>query len=411
VFKKSTSITPIQIPGSKSITNRALIIATFAKGNSLIQNALKSDDTRFMAKALKKLGVKITEPTSNSFFVQGTQGKFYQPKTKLFLGNAGTAVRFLTATACLVNGEVILDGDKRMQQRPITDLVNALKQLGIKIQYLKKTGCLPLKIISNGKLTATTIKIQGNISSQFISALLMILPFVKNGEIMTLGKLASKGYIKITQQVMQSFGVRVFSTGRLTKKFKIKKQQNYQATNYLVEPDASSATYFWAAEKLLKQKIKILNAPKIWTQPDAKVQKIIQKFPNLPAKINGENFPDAIPTLAVLAAFTAGKTCFTGIANLRVKECDRISALATELNKIKPDLAEEKGDDLVIHGDSDLAKNGQAAKIETYQDHRIAMSFALVKLKIPKIKICNPKCVEKSFPEFFEVWKKLDSYK
>ena len=383
----------ITLPGSKSITNRALLIAALAEETSTLRGALKSDDTKYMAQALRQLGIEVEEPDATTFVVHGKGGKLTEPTEPLFLGNAGTATRFLTAAVCLVNGTVEITGDERMQTRPIADLVDALRQLGVKIEYLKKDGCPPLKIISNGKLEAKNgkVEVRGNISSQFVSALLMTLPLIeKSPELKIIGELTSKGYVAITNSIVQAFS----------------KDEKYVGTDFTIEPDASSATYFWAAEKILNQKIEIKDAPTSWIQPDADSQDVMQKFPDLLEEINGKGFPDAIPTLAVLAAFGNGTTHFTGIANLRVKECDRISAVATELNKIKAGLAEEDGDDLIIHGDPDLARNGQRAEIETYDDHRIAMAFSLVGLKVPGIKIKNPECVSKSFPNY---WKTLEN--
>ncbi len=392
----------VQLPGSKSITNRALLLAALANGKSEIHEALESDDSRFMVEGLQKLGVKIEKLENNVFQVWGTGGKFEETKEPIYLGNAGTAVRFLTATASLVIGETVITGDERMIQRPIQDLVDALTQLGVKIET--NEGSPPVKIISSGKLTGDVVKIRGNISSQFVSALLMLLPnAAEEIQLEVEGELTSKGYVDITTAVMSAFGIIPFATPT---GFKIPHKQ-YSPTNFTVEPDASSATYFWAAEKLLDQEIKITNAPQSWIQPDALSREVMRNFPNPFGVVDGSVFPDAIPTLAVLAAFAGGESRFTGIKNLRVKECDRIVAVATELNKIREGLAEEDGDDLVIHGDRDLVKNGKGVEIETYNDHRIAMSFFLTGLKIPGIKIKNPDCVSKSFPKFFEVWGNL----
>jgi 3-phosphoshikimate 1-carboxyvinyltransferase len=404
----------VKLPGSKSITNRALLLAALANGKSEIRNALKSDDTKYMANGLRKLGIKINEPDETTFIVFGKNGKLQESNEPLFLGNAGTATRFLTAAASLVDGTTIIMGDERMQKRPIQDLVDALEQFGVKIEYVGKKGCPPLRITSDGILkTDKEIKVRRDTSSQFLSAILMIQPFANIKKVIAMKaledkKLVSPGYVWITVKTMETFGIN-FNQNKFGWFF----TNQYIAQNFEVEADASSATYFLAAEKLLNQKIKISNLPKPWElnsnsiQPDTQTFEIIQKFPNLPSEINGINFPDAIPTLAVLAAFANGETRFTGISNLRVKECDRISACATELNKIKAGLAEEDGDDLIIHGDADLANSGSGAEIKTYNDHRIAMAFFLAGLKIQGIRIQNPKCVSKSFPSFFEVWEEL----
>lgn len=392
----------VQLPGSKSITNRALLLAALAEGKSEIRNALESDDSRFMSEGLKQLGIHIDKPESNVFHVWGTGGKFEESAEPIYLGNAGTATRFLTAATALVIGETVITGDERMQNRPIQDLIDALQQLGVEIE--SNAGCPPLRIISTGKLTGDIVKIRGDVSSQYVSALLMTLPYASEDvELQLEGELASKGYVDTTTAVMSAFGIIPLQTDT---GFKIPKKK-YTPTVFDVEPDASSATYFWAAEKLLDQDIDIENAPNHWIQPDALSREIMEKFPEPFGTVDGSIFPDAVPTLAVLAAFAGGESRFTGIKNLRVKECDRIVAVATELNKIKPGIAEESEDSLTIHGDQDLATTGQGAEIETYNDHRIAMSFFLTGLKIPGIKIRNPDCVAKSFPNFFKVWERL----
>jgi 3-phosphoshikimate 1-carboxyvinyltransferase len=394
----------VQLPGSKSITNRALLLAALAEGKSEIRNALESDDSRFMSEGLGKFGVKIEKPEANIFEVWGNGGKFEESSEPIYLGNAGTATRFLTAASTLIIGETVITGNERMQHRPIQDLIDALEQLGAKIE--SNDGCPPLQIVSTGKLTGKTIKIRGDVSSQFVSALLMVLPYASEEiELKIEGDLASRGYVRITTAVMNAFGVIPFS---IDEGYRVP-IKNYSPTVFEVEPDASSATYFWAAKKLVPAAagIEIANAPKNWIQPDARSREIMERFPEPFGTVQGERFPDAVPTLAVLAAFAGGESRFTGIKNLRVKECDRIVAVVTELNKIKAGLAEEDGDDLIIHGDRDLAQNGKGTEIETYNDHRIAMSFFLAGLKIPGIKIRNPDCVAKSFPNFWKVWENL----
>ncbi|MFH0776051.1 MAG: 3-phosphoshikimate 1-carboxyvinyltransferase [Patescibacteria group bacterium] len=425
------------LPGSKSITNRALLLAALADGVSEIHGALKSDDTKYMIAGLRQLGIEIEEKKDGTtLVVHGKNGKLAESKEKIFLGNAGTATRFLTAAAILMNGETIIDGDAHMRERPIKDLVDALTQLGAKIEYLGKAGCPPLRIISNGKIPGEKIKIRADISSQFLSAIMMVAPLAeKEVQIQFIGKPVSKGYLDLTESVMIEFGQKSFqikkeketfisrNTGKtveITNEFIPIKHQKYLPQKFSVDADASSATYFWAAEKLLNQKIKIENLSQKFWQPDSESKKIIDQFPNLPPKIDGSKFPDAIPTLAVLAAFSKTPTIrFFGIANLRVKECDRIAALVKNLNKIKPGLAQESfRDELIISGTENLAslklayddvfaKTGKPVIIESFDDHRIAMAFFLAGLKIPGIKIDKPDCVAKSFPNFWEIWEQL----
>lgn len=417
IIPPATKLTgKVILPGSKSITNRALLLAALADGTSKISGALKSDDTKYMSAGLQKLGIKIKEKDNGTtFVVHGRGGKLEESPEPLFLGNAGTATRFLTAAAILVNGKTEIDGNKWMRKRPIGDLVNALRQLGARVEYLGKECCPPLRIISNGKPKSNEeIKVRRDTSSQFLSAILMIQPFTNVKKVIgmkTIGNknLVSPGYVWITMKIMEIFGIE-FKKNKSG--FTILKNK-YLSRNFETEADVSSATYFLAAQKLLNRKIEIPNLPDQWEkneksiQPDTQSFGIIDQFPNLPNEINGIKFPDAIPTLAVLAAFSGREILFTGIANLRVKECDRIHALALNLNKIKPGLAKEIGDNLKIFGDANLATTGKSATIETFDDHRIAMAFALAGLKIRGIKIDNPDCVAKSFPTFWKVWKSL----
>jgi len=394
----------VALPGSKSITNRALLLAALAHGTSTITSALKSDDTKYMATALSQLGVQIEEPDETSFVVHGVDGHFAASSEPLFLGNAGTAVRFLTAAACLIVGEMVITGSDRMLRRPISDLTNALEQLSVKIETTD--GCPPLTITSTGKLTGYSVQVAGNISSQYVSALLMTLPYAADDEteLIVQGGLTSIGYVGITTAIMAAFGVTPLASG--TERFVVPKK-HYRGANYTVEPDASSATYFWAAEQLTNGQITLGNAPQAWIQPDAESRAIMDRFPHAFGTVDGSDFPDAIPTLAVLAAFADGQTRFTGIANLRVKECDRIVAIVTELNKIQPGIAEEDGDNIIIHGDRNLATTGQPADIHTYDDHRIAMAFSLAGLRVPGIRITGSDCVAKSFPSYWDTLKTL----
>ena len=394
----------VALPGSKSITNRALLLAALAHGTSTITSALKSDDTKYMATALGQLGVQIEEPDETSFVVHGVDGHFAASSEPLFLGNAGTAVRFLTAAACLIVGEMVITGSDRMLRRPISDLTNALEQLSVKIETTD--GCPPLTITSTGKLTGYSVQVAGNISSQYVSALLMTLPYAADDEteLIVQGGLTSIGYVGITTAIMAAFGVTPLASG--TERFVVPKK-HYRGANYTVEPDASSATYFWAAEQLTNGQITLGNAPQAWIQPDAESRAIMDRFPHAFGTVDGSDFPDAIPTLAVLAAFADGQTRFTGIANLRVKECDRIVAIVTELNKIQPGIAEEDGDNIIIHGDRNLATTGQPADIHTYDDHRIAMAFSLAGLRVPGIRITGSDCVAKSFPSYWDTLKTL----
>ena len=386
-------------PGSKSITNRALLLAGLAKGTSRLTGALKSDDTRYMADALRAMGVNVEEPDDTTFVVTGS-GKLTAPAGPLFLGNAGTATRFLTAAAALVDGTVVVDGDAHMRKRPIAPLVAALQSLGIDASA--ETGCPPVTVHGTGKFQASKIQIDGGLSSQYVSALLMMAAGGdRTVDIELLGEdIGALGYIDLTTAAMQAFGAKV---ERIRAVIWRVEPTGYTATDFHIEPDASAATYLWAADVLTDGAIDLGTPADAFTQPDAKAHAVISAFPHLPAVIDGSQMQDAIPTIAVLAAFNETPVRFVGIANLRVKECDRIRALSTGLNAIREGLATEEGDDLVVAADPSLAGQRLEASIDTFADHRIAMSFALAGLMVDGITILDPDCVAKTFPTYWQV--------
>lgn len=393
----------VEPPGSKSITNRALLLAGLAKGKSRLTGALKSDDTLYMAEALRAMGVKVTEPDATTFVVEGT-GILSQPEKPLFLGNAGTATRFLTAAAALVDGAVIIDGDEHMRLRPILPLVEALRSLGVEADA--PTGCPPVTVRAKGMgFPKGNVTIDANLSSQYVSALLMAAACGdKPVDIILAGEeIGAKGYIDLTTAAMEAFGGKV---ERVSNAIWRVHPTGYKATDFHIEPDASAATYLWGAELLTGGKIDIGTPADKFTQPDAKAYEVMAKFPHLPAEIDGSQMQDAIPTIAVLAAFNETPVRFVGIANLRVKECDRIRAVSLGLNQIREGLAHEEGDDLIVHSDPALQGQMVDASIDTFHDHRIAMSFALAALKTGGIAIQNPACVGKTYPGY---WKALAS--
>lgn len=389
-------------PGSKSITNRALLVAALAKGTSRLSGALKSDDTRYMAQALRDMGVAIDEPDATSFIVT-SDGKLRAPAKPLFLGNAGTATRFLTAAAALVDGTVVVDGDEHMRKRPILPLVQALTRLGVAITA--PSGCPPVTIQGQGGFEGGLVEVDGELSSQYVSALLMAGACARNpvDVVLTGQEIGARGYVDLTLATMRAFGAQVSEPEgggwRIA-------PTGYTATDYLIEPDASAATYLWAAEVLTGGAIDLGVPASAFTQPDAKAHALIAAFPNLPAEIDGSQMQDAVPTLAVLAAFNRTPVRFTGIANLRVKECDRIAALAQGLSRIRAGLGVEEGDDLLVASDPALAGQTLPAEIDTFADHRIAMSFALAGLKIGGVTILDPGCVAKTYPDY---WRALGS--
>jgi 3-phosphoshikimate 1-carboxyvinyltransferase len=390
-------------PGSKSITNRALLLAALAHGTSRLTGALKSKDTTLMAAALRQMGVRIEEPDETSFTVTSA-GYLAAPAEPLFLGNAGTATRFLTAAAALVDGMVIVDGDEAMRKRPIGPLVNALKMLGI--DATAPTGCPPVTVHGTGRFGRGRVEIDGGLSSQYVSALLMAAPFGDGPiDVALTGKdLDARGYVDLTAAAMTAFGAKVSAVDATTWRVE---PTGYRATDFTIEPDASAATYLWAAEALTGGRLDLGVLMEAFTQPDAKAAAYIRLFPHMPAIIDGSQMQDAVPTLAVLAAFNGTPVRFTGIANLRVKETDRITALATELNRIQPGLAHEEGHDLVVNADPSLAGQTLPTRIETYEDHRIAMSFALAGLRIGGITILDPDCVGKTYPGYWDALRSL----
>lgn len=389
-------------PGSKSITNRALLVAALAKGTSRLSGALKSDDTRYMAQALRDMGVAIDEPDATSFIVT-SDGKLRAPAKPLFLGNAGTATRFLTAAAALVDGTVVVDGDEHMRKRPILPLVEALTRLGVAITA--PSGCPPVTIQGQGGFEGGLAEVDGGLSSQYVSALLMAGACARKpvDVVLTGQEIGARGYVDLTLATMRAFGAQVSEPA--SGGWRIA-PTGYTATDYLIEPDASAATYLWAAEVLTGGAIDLGVPASAFTQPDARAHELIAAFPNLPAEIDGSQMQDAVPTLAVLAAFNRTPVRFTGIANLRVKECDRVAALAQGLSRIREGLGVEEGDDLLVASDSALAGQTLPAEIDTFADHRIAMSFALAGLKIGGVTILDPACVAKTYPDY---WRALGS--
>ncbi|MDF1811764.1 MAG: 3-phosphoshikimate 1-carboxyvinyltransferase [Verrucomicrobiales bacterium] len=395
---KAPIVGSLCLPGSKSITNRALLLAALAKGESRLLRALASDDTRHMSEALLAMGVTVESPSPSEFRVV-SEGFLTEPVGPLFLGNAGTATRFLTAALATQKGTFIVDGDEHMQKRPIAPLVDALSRLGISART--DTGCPPVEITSPGGFGASKVEIDAGLSSQYISALLMAGPLHSEAfQLQLTGTdIGAKGYIEITLSVMRAFGAEV---AQINEGLWVVQPTGYQPVpTYHIEPDASAATYLWAAEKLTNGKIDLGVAPQSMMQPDAQAWDIIQAWPHMPGEIEGSQIQDAIPTLAVMAAFNQTPVRFVGIENLRVKECDRISACCNELNRIKPRLAGEEQAELLVHSDPGLIGGKTDAQIETYHDHRIAMAFSLAGLLMEGITILDPGCVAKTYPEYW----------
>lgn len=413
----------IHLPGSKSLSNRALLLAALAKGTTKVTNLLDSDDIRYMLNALKELGVNYQLSEDKTICeIEGVGGAFdVQDGLALFIGNAGTAMRPLTAALCLKGkreAEVILTGEPRMKERPILHLVDALRQLGATIRYLENEGYPPIAIRNTG-LMGGKVKIDGSISSQFLTALLMVAPLAEEDmEIEIIGDLVSKPYIDITLAMMRDFGVSV--ENQQYQRFIVQGNQHYRSPNhYLVEGDASSASYFLAAGAI-KGKAKVTGIGKNSIQGDRLFADVLEK---MGANITwGEDFiqaekaelqgidmdmnhiPDAAMTIATTALFAKGETVIRNIYNWRVKETDRLHAMATELRKIGAEV--EEGQDFIRIQPLALDKF-KFAEIETYNDHRMAMCFALIALSETAVTILDPKCTAKTFPTFFAQFEQI----
>lgn len=407
----------VQLPGSKSISNRTLLLAALSEGETEIRDLLKSDDTDRMLEALASLGVKLSKIGENDYKVQGVAGRFPNKEADLFLGNAGTAFRPLTAALALAGGTYKLHGVPRMHERPIGDLVDALRQIGADITYLGQEGFPPLLIKPAQLKTAETIKIRGDVSSQFLTALLMALPMTgKETQIELVSELISKPYIEITLKLMAQFGVNVKRDG--WEKFTVPAGKYQSPGKIFVEGDASSASYFLAAGALGAGPLRVQGVGANSIQGDvafadalAEIGVTITKgdnwieasAPSLPLKAFDRDFnhiPDAAMTLAVVALFCDGPSRLTNIASWRVKETDRISAMATELRKLGA-IVEEGQDWLKITPVKNLIAN---AAIDTYDDHRMAMCFSLATFGGVPVRINDPKCTAKTFPTYFDVF-------
>ena len=390
-------------PGSKSITNRALLLAALAKGDSRLTGALKSDDTARMAEALIAMGVVVDEPDATSFVVR-SDGRLRAPGQPLFLGNAGTATRFLTAAVALADGPVVVDGDTHMRKRPIGPLVAALTQLGVEASA--PTGCPPVTVRGRGRVGGGRVEIDAGLSSQYVSALLMLAACADAPvEVALTGAdIGARGYVELTLAAMRSFGAVAEPIGAGAWRVE---PTGYTAADLQIEPDASAATYLWAAETLTGGRIDQGVAAEAFTQPDAAAHAFISAWPHMPAVIDGSQMQDAVPTLAAMAAFNRAPVRFVGVANLRVKECDRLRALSTELSKLKPGLAVEEGDELLVSGDPSLAGTRIPVEIHTYADHRIAMAMSLTGLLVEGVTILDPACTAKTWPEWWDVLRGL----
>ncbi len=438
----------VRVPGSKSLTNRALLIAALAKGTTRITNALLADDSRYFAKALQTLGFDIQLDEANfEMAITGLGGVIPARKAELFIGNAGTAARFLSAFLTLGTGEYILDGDPRMRARPIGDLVDALTQLGCEITPVSRTDdrplttdhrpssmvdgqiCPPIKIMESG-LPGGHASVAGDISSQFLSALLIVAPYAQNSVELALStELNSKPYMDMTLAVMREFGVEIERYGY--ERFVVNKGRYRSKKSYAIESDASAASYFFAAPAICGGTVRVENISRPSKQGDMAFLDVLKQMgceikeqegyievkgfgsgrapvrvdPNQTLRgvdVDMRDIPDTAQTLAAIAPFASSPTRIRGIASARVKETDRVHATCTELARLGVQV-EEHEDGLTIYP----CENFVPATVQTYNDHRMAMAFSLIGLRVPGVAIENPSCVSKTFPDFFEVLESL----
>lgn len=406
----------VTMPGSKSYTQRAMIMASLADGDSCLKGPLLSEDTGYLTEALRLLGAGI-EIHNGDMLVQGTAGRISNPKKEIYLGNNGTAMRLLTTVVCLGKGEFLLTGAPRLLERPIQPLLEALNTLGAEARSKGKQGFPPVVIRADG-LQGGKIQLRNIESSQYISSLLISAPFARDDFILELqGTIPSMPYVEMTKALMKQFGVEVNKESPT--RFSIKNGQKYKGITCRIEGDVSSASYFFLAAALCQGRVRVEPIIPNTLQGDIAFLKVLEELGC--EVIRGDHWvevtegrlksgeiifdfgdmPDMVPTLAVLAACRPGRTIIKNVAHLRIKESNRLEALARELTKtgIK---AQETEDGLIIDGGKP-----HEAEIETYNDHRIAMSFAVLGLAVSGIKIKDPDCVQKSFPGFWEELKKI----
>lgn len=416
----------IVLPGSKSISNRALLLAALASGTTTLKNLLDADDTQVMRNALRQLGLSVTDQADKVCVVEGCGGKFPVQNADLFMGNAGTAIRPLTAALAMQGGNYRLSGVPRMHERPIRDLVDGLRQVGAQIDYELQEGYPPIKIVAAEIEIKDVVKVRGDVSSQFLTALLMALPLVAKEpvKIEVLGELISRPYIDITLKLMARFGVKVDCPDAQSFVIPAKTADAvYQSPGVLsVEGDASSASYFLALGAIGGGPVRVLGVGSESIQGDvafadalalmgAKISSgedwiEVAGVKNTNGKLNGitidcTEIPDAAMTLAVAALFAEGSTRLNNIASWRVKETDRIAAMAKELKKVGA-IVEEGADYIVVQAPQSIADwKSPAEGIDTYDDHRMAMCFSLAAFGPNALQINDPNCVAKTFPTYF----------
>ncbi|HEY5659029.1 MAG TPA: 3-phosphoshikimate 1-carboxyvinyltransferase [Myxococcota bacterium] len=407
----------VRVPGSKSITNRALLVGALADGESTLRGALVSDDTRVMLGALRALGCDVVS-AAEPWRVPGCGGHLRAPARPLDTGNSGTTARFLTAAACLADGPVVIDGSPRMRERPIDDLTDALAGLGVRCEILGRGGCPPLRVPGGG-LPGGAARIDASRSSQYVSAVLLAAPYAKTDVELALagGVLVSRPYVELTLQLMRAFGA--LADWSAPDRLRVAAGHPYRARAYSVEPDASSAAYPFCAAAIAGGRVRVEGVPRDSLQADFRLLGILEQMgcrvrreddavevvgPDGALRgvdVDMNDLPDAVLALAVVALFAESPTNIRNVANLRIKESDRLAALETELCKLGARVRAETDslhiEPAPLHG----------AEIDTYDDHRVAMSLALAGLRVPGVTIRDPGCVSKTWPEYFSVLERL----
>ena len=410
-WKGPTPPALVKVPGSKSLTNRALIVAALADGASTLAGALDSEDTRVMVDSLRKLGIQVEhDPASAVITIQGCANKIPRNEADLFVANSGTSLRFLTAMVSTGSGTFRLDGSPRMRQRPVADLLQALNGLGAAATSDLGTGCPPLTVKASG-LDGGYAFVKGDVSSQFLSGLLMALPYSRDTtSVEVTGVLVSKPYVDMTMAVMGAFGVRI--NNRKDRRFDVRPAR-YTGRTYPIEPDASAASYMFAAAALTGSTITVEGLGTGSIQGDLAFVDLLEHMGCTVARETGATtvtggplrgidvdmnaISDTVMTLAVVALFATGVTRIRNVGHIRHKETDRIAALATELRKLGATV-EEHPDGLILFPPDAITP----ARIATYDDHRMAMSFALAGLRVPGVTILDPSCVAKTYPGFWD---------
>lgn len=417
-FKPVKPAATIQVPGSKSYTHRTLIAAALSDGTCRVDRPLRSEDTLLTLKALDQMGVPMDDQPDgrlDRIVIHGRSGRFSPVTRPIDFRNSGTSMRLFGALAVLGEGPYMLTGTKRMCERPMQALLDSLVQLGVPAHSLGRNGCPPVVIVG-GQCKGDRTTIDCSVSSQYLSALLLIAPCLPKGLTIDVSQgPVSKPYIDMTADIMDAFGVDLRRENYTH--FEVPGGQTYRSGDYAVEPDGSNASYFWAAGAITGARVKVGGVTKASRQGDVGLVDVLEQMGCMvtheddgiavtggtlrAVTVDMGHMPDVVPTLAVVAAFATGTTVIRNVAHLRAKECDRLSAVASELTKMGIE-ARAMDNELHIVGG---APNG--AEIETYDDHRMAMCFAVAGLKVPEVRILNPGCVAKSFPNYWEVFEQL----